>query len=459
MLRKVINFSLKVFLLVFPMIILPWGKAFEKDFFVTVQFIIIGIVSSGFIMKECKYYAYSLKMMHWFFIYTFFFCAALTQFANNSYMWGLQTSIETNVIANFLIIIWMITFIFSTYINVKNINFTKSKIKSRIYKMSIKSKLTLGISLLLIGLVPFFTNGVSAYMYRTVYSESTLGSFVKVQAISLLIQSIVVGFCLWLTIFSIIEYRKSESFISKITVFISFLTLLLNIPPLGVPRFEVAAVYCGILLYNIKKYHKNNIFLWVIVIGLFVLFPFLNAFRGTVSIDVDSTLIVNSIGSIDGNFLRADYDAYSMLLYTVEYIQKYGVTYGYQLLGVLLFFVPRSIWTSKPDGSGATIIDSMVLGFDQNVSCPIVAEGYINFGIYGVILFSCIFARIAKKFDKIYWDKDINNQLIEILYTSSVPFIFFIMRGDMLSTISFYIGFCSSLFIFKILFLDKQIEV
>lgn len=63
----------------------------------------------------------------------------------------------------------------------------------------------------------------------------------------------------------------------------------------------------------------------------------------------------------------------------VEYIAENGTTNGRQLLGCFLFFIPRTIWKTKPIGSGALVAE--IIGQEHtNISMPFIGEGLINFG-------------------------------------------------------------------------------
>ena len=58
----------------------------------------------------------------------------------------------------------------------------------------------------------------------------------------------------------------------------------------------------------------------------------------------------------------------------VKYVHFEGYTYGYQVLGLFTFWIPREIWLGKPLASG--VIAASFLGYSfTNVSSPLWAEG------------------------------------------------------------------------------------
>ena len=86
-----------------------------------------------------------------------------------------------------------------------------------------------------------------------------------------------------------------------------------------------------------------------------------------------------------------------------KYVEEFGISWGNQLLGAILFFVPRSIWPSKPLGTGHTAIVALDQHYFSNVSAPLIAEGYVNFGIVGVVLFALAAGWIFRKLDSAFW--------------------------------------------------------
>ena len=144
------------------------------------------------------------------------------------------------------------------------------------------------------------------------------------------------------------------------------------------------------------------------------------------------------------SYTDGNYDAWRMLVAAVRHNFEYGSVLGRQLLGVILFFVPSSLWHSKPIGSGAMLIQSE-FGSDifSNVSCPLVAEGYVNFGFFGVVIFGLILGLFVAKLDVFYWnifEKEKQKSLFSP-YLFLVFMLFFVLRGDLLSGFAYVCGF------------------
>lgn len=230
----------------------------------------------------------------------------------------------------------------------------------------------------------------------------------------------------------------------KIVLPILFILMLISAPPTGMARFHVAAMYIPVFLCMFPVFQKGNRFTLLIIFGLLVIFPMLNMFRYGL-IDGEIKLELNFDQFKDLNF-----DSYSMFM---RVLKDDIVTFGRQLLGVLFFFVPRTMWPAKPIGSGAMIGEEM--GFTMtNVSMPYFGEGYINFGVMGVILFVGFMAYILARYDKRYWSVDVYNKksINVISYMMLFGLLLFMLRGDLMSSFAFMCGYiCSFLFVKKVL--------
>ena len=113
---------------------------------------------------------------------------------------------------------------------------------------------------------------------------------------------------------------------------------------------------------------------------LVVVFPFSDVFRYE-----DSTKTLEISDPIVELADKGDFDAFPQLYQTLHYVDLYGHTWGNQLLGSLLFFIPRSLWADKPVDTGSLLGVDGGLG-NVNLSAPLWAEGYIDFGAPGVFL-------------------------------------------------------------------------
>ena len=206
--------------------------------------------------------------------------------------------------------------------------------------------------------------------------------------------------------------------------------LLFSVFPTGVARFLTAFVYIPVLLVLLPSFRRAWVFSGVLVSAIVFVFPFLEQFRYFSGWD-RVTLSPNP-----DFFRQAHFDAYENMLSAIE---AEFVTYGYQLLGALLFFVPRAFWQEKPVGSGYQLAENLGYRFN-NISMPFLGEGYVNFGIIGFMLFSISagfsMARLDKTFSGILSAKRVYSYEAAI-YLYLIGALFFFLRGDLLSSFSF----------------------
>jgi oligosaccharide repeat unit polymerase len=211
----------------------------------------------------------------------------------------------------------------------------------------------------------------------------------------------------------------------------------------------VAALYIPFIIHFSNLWNKPYRLQFSLLISLFFIFPLLNLFRYFNSEEFNLDIIKH----FDFTFLDSgNFDAYQNFARTIN--QDF-ITFGSQLSVVFLFFIPRSIWPSKPYGSGSTLAEINGQSFG-NISMPYMAEGYVNFGFLGVALFMFILGVILNSLDYKFWNnKTEKSTPFTIYYSMLIGLIFFIMRGDLLSSFTYTVGltisFIVTLKIFKFL--------
>ena len=202
--------------------------------------------------------------------------------------------------------------------------------------------------------------------------------------------------------------------------------MLISLFPTALARNAVAMYWLPVVLLTIPVLKKPNVFIISMLVGLLVLFPFFDNFRyynGSISF------------AFNFNYLDTmNFDASQEFMILMKYKI---ITFGKQLLGTLLFFVPRMFWPGKPLGSGATLAAQQ--DAFSNISMPFFAEGYINFGLVGVFLFTIFLSYISANLDKNYWRS--GSTSVKTWYTPFylvfVGAAIFIMRGDLMSSFAY----------------------
>lgn len=252
-------------------------------------------------------------------------------------------------------------------------------------------------------------------------------------------------------LFIFINYFKDK--LADIRYRFFFLFFLVSsvalVAPTSVARFFAATLYIPFVIIFTGFLNKPYRLQLSFIFGLLVVLPFLDKFR---KFNPDEFVL-----SINLNFLNhGHFAAYQNFVRVVELDI---ITHGKQLLGTILFFVPRSYWSAKPTGSAALLAEKA--GYDfSNISLPYVAEGYINFGMLGVIMFMFLLGIILNSLDKKFWENKYSykSNLFGVFYLFLLGFVFFIMRGDLMSSFAYFCAFSMS-FLFVALNFKIIIEI
>jgi len=236
---------------------------------------------------------------------------------------------------------------------------------------------------------------------------------------------------------SILRHRRSLVLVALLILFV-----LLSKNIFLDRRNALGPVYLSVLFLLAWKGRINSrsVFLFLAG-GLLVAFPFLSIFINNSS-DRWGELInpKNIFDEIGRHFVDMHYDAWASLIASIEFVQVHGLQFGRQLVGALLVFFPRELWPDKPVSSaemvGGFLVQNHGLWF-TNISMPLPAEGYLDFGPPGLILFALGLAWYAGKLD--YF---INNGSA-VDRTSSLYFaiyLTFVMRGSFLPAFAYGAG-------------------
>lgn len=425
---------------------------------VILTFLMNGIIAIYNLTKEKKL-GYSLDDMFWIYAVIFLFTAPLIQYLTNSFPWW-NTDLLTDGIlikTNMVVLIFFGCYqLVNTFY--KGLKRSKEENRQNKYMKFVNIRFILNCAFylsILCSLYIIYKTG-----FNNLFSRSTNELDIQNGAIMQIVSHTFRAFPIITMALNIVYKRKYNHYLSiKKFIIITILGVLINFPT-GVARYNMAMVYIGLFVL-VKPYFKNKFFIkYIVIFGLLFAFPLINIFRHNSFDDLSKVEI--TLPNPTEDFVEGDFDSYSMLSRSIYYVDNEGSTLGRQLLGNLLFYVPRELWPNKPVGSGYFLAEELGWYF-KNVSCPFIGEGYINFGLIGVIIFSCIFAisiailsdRYCKLIEKNLLDKEVT--VIEVIYPFLLGFLFFILRGDLLSTLSYMIGFIMPIIL--LIALDKFIDI
>ncbi len=409
---------------------------------VFISSLLIQLIAVFFIFRK-ENTPYSLNKIVSLFVYFFYGVAPLLQFYDGASFFGARPLKETEYFYMNLLIIFIFLFYQISYYFFLQRKITNSRIRF-FEKFSLAQKLNPAQTLLLIGISLFSFFIVFWANNFNLFSLFFRGGALKESAVesgttSLIIFRTFQPLAMMCLLYYILSPSKKKVVYLTLTV-----SALLTCFPLAMARFSAAALYIPLLLIAVPIMRKKNIFSLSVVGGLLLVFPFLNNFRYfSENTEIKTGLDLNM-------FLAGDFDSYqNFTLIVFENI----ITWGRQLLGVLLFWLPRSFWPDKPIGSGAFMAQQEGFFFD-NVSCNFFAEGYINFGFWGLVLFILLLSFVSARLDKTYWQiiYSKKHSYFHVIYMVLIGMLFFILRGDLMSSFAYTVGFLISIwFVYKVM--------
>ena len=387
------------------------------------------------------------------FNYLFFFLAPVFQISamndlNFRFPNDFAFSTSSVVFANLLILIFNMVFIFS-YLYFKDKKLGKNKEQAK--EVNFKYNTPLAILVLLAVCVAIAVFNYD-YLLKDI-SESVY--IIKDESTSLLLLkkkflffTPLGGIVLTLKHLQMTDKINSNTFfvVLSLVIFIVLLFFFKNI--FTEKRNTLGPIYIALIyLFFPKLLNSNAKFFLFMFLSMVIIFPLSSTLThidaSLEQIFVKPSLIYESFlrfGTISGAFESLHYDAFSNIMATVEYVKLYGLSWGYQLLGVCLFFVPRSLWTTKPLSTGELIgnhlFDTTPRNF-TNLSNSVVSEGFINFGFIGIVVLAIVLAYFIIKFIIWHRSEDCLKQFIAFYFAVHLMFL---LRGDLTNGFSYFIG-------------------
>jgi hypothetical protein len=425
-------YSLTVFFLLNGLICYVSLSKFEQTTLILSFFIHLVCITVG-LNRAVTYKNLNLDVVIWFFVYTFFFLAPIVQVSTMTFFPNsLPIDLSYVVKANVMIVGWHLIYLFFRHSNkpkseIQTTEIAGPKGKTLLETANWKIKTVYFVLAVLIFLLTFGTLQFQYFLGYVDYSALTENKSI------LLIMTISfagIVFANWL--FAFAQFRENRSLSNLPYVLASSLILFYQINPFNANRFYIG--FCLILVLYVFYYRRvtSGKFIFYIFLGLFVFFPFLNIFRyGFKTFEMP-----NMYDLMFSQLTELHFDAYSNIIATLQYCESHGFAMGYQMLGVLFFFVPRTIWISKPLSSGEALGDFIATSHAlkmNNISNPIISEFYINFGIIGVLAGAWLMACFVNKLESTKYKN-------RLAYSLVAGYFFMIFRGDLMSAFAYCFG-------------------
>lgn len=224
------------------------------------------------------------------------------------------------------------------------------------------------------------------------------------------------------------SFRSNRSLYSISSIVFLVIFFVLNYPP-GLARFQLmgAVIAISAVFVNFFKSRIKIAGSIAAILFLLFLFPTIKQFgQGTADNFWSEAMNRESL-----EYLRSvDFDAFKQTANTGIYLENGSYRWGYNFLGVALFFVPRSIWPAKPVDSGYLVSSDLGYAY-TNVGNPLPAEALISFGYPGIILVFYLLSIAICKMELIVSKINYRDSLYQsaFVYCLTMGFITIILRG------------------------------
>jgi len=206
--------------------------------------------------------------------------------------------------------------------------------------------------------------------------------------------------------------------------------VLVVVNPLSSPRYVFGTVALSLAAAagayaTLRRFRVVGI---TAIVGMVVVFPVLDSFRVTTTQGVKRVDIVAALTT-------GDFDAFGQVMNTLDYVDTHGITWGSQLLGVITFWVPRSLWPTKPVDTGILLAQYKGYSF-TNLSASIWTEFFINGG-WVLLVLGMFGVGYAARFADRRVERDLRVRPMPATLSAILAFYaLIILRGSLLQAVA-----------------------
>lgn len=396
----------------------------HENIVIETLFAIIGIYATCEIL--CDKLPLSLNKMHWYFIFFFMSVAPLTHFLTGYAPGRYPLSDESIINGQLVALLWCSVYSIARRVKTSRRSSSERREHAVIATPSWVAPAFLLLSLISLAYMVLSLGGLSSLLTR---GEAWLEVERPIDTVlGYLFRAIpVISF--------VILYRgKRYSGATYSWLYVSALVpiiVLLNYP-VSLSRYWTAVVYIG-LFASVAPFSwlGNRKFDLAIILGICIVFPLMYDLK---FVDFETFLsagVSSFFGSYEEVFNSMDFDAFTMLCRIIQYAGDYGLSLGRQLLSVVFFFVPRAVLPIKGQPTGSMVATAQGSSY-TNLSAPIMGEGYIDFGLIGVVVYAVVLAVVIRSLDRSIFE-DTNgsgsNTYRFLVGVFMLGFVIFLMRG------------------------------
>lgn len=372
------------------------------------------------------------EMVVWLYTYGFMGVAPVVQFELDS-LPGTTPSIDTSLVpaAGLLVLVGMVAFVIGGIVGQRD---TSARVsargvdRGRTQAITMFSFLVAAYYLVRVGPANLFTSRMQFEAVRTaIWGDSPVGAVVYA--------STLMGLLVSFTAQMRLRWQEEQAGRRPLPIVpaLTLVLLLVCANPISTARYVFGTVALGVLAAfgayrTIRGYRAVSV---LALLGLFFIFPILDAFRYTTSGNRISLSLLSALAG-------GDFDSFAQVVNALTYVKDMGVTWGHQMLGVALFWIPRSLWTGKPVDSGPLL--AVHQGYDfTNLSAPLWAEFYLNWGWVGVVGGMFLFGVWVRRADEAA-NVLLSRSPVPGPWAAIIPFyLLIVLRGSLLQAMTYLV--------------------
>lgn len=381
-----------------------------------------------------------LELMFWLFHTNFLLLPALSQSISRNFYWSSYRSYqqESLLYACFIIVVGLIAFKIGANLG----HFRSKKLNRRVGGLKFIERyleqrvvVYVFLILLLIGLL-----AIVSIMDAEFFMSSRITDFTKIDSLAelglflSLPRAVAIAVLLFSVALFVQQLRSGRGipFITTLIIIAAFGVNAIVNYPLSIARFWFFGTLISLIwiVWPLRLTAFRSLFVVGMSAMQFTLLPWYSLItRGTGQVVLNAEAVQQYLN-------HGDFDGFQSIVNITIYIQEVGFHLGKNILSVLLFFVPRSVW-DKSEALGVATAKHMGYEF-TNLSAPIYGEFYADFGLISLVLGMGIVGFTISLFDN-YYDRAIrsNRYGAAVLFTSVLAgFLIILLRGSLLSVIS-----------------------
>ncbi len=273
------------------------------------------------------------------------------------------------------------------------------------------------------------------------YATASGSQMTKLIGVALLRSPIFIAFAL-VAIVTFRGWRTMSRDKKRVYLGLLLLTAVCNLLanfPLSLARYWLGTIALT-LAFSLMPWRREmgSVLACGLVAAMLFVYPAADAFRNVFSADTSAVTRELEAKAVDSILNKGDFDVYQMTVNGVVIADVRGHSWGENLLGAALFWVPRAIWNSKPMGTGWII--GYWLGYTMiNLSAPLWLEFYWAFGWLGVGLLGWGYGHVSGRLDQAYGRalaRGNTQSVVQVLVPFLAAYQFITLRGDLLNVIA-----------------------